>query len=156
MILAVLSDTHGSLIRMKQWMEQLGPVDGIIHLGDHWNDLDKLNADLPCPLYTVKGNCDYGDGDTENILSFMGHRIFITHGHTYRAKMGTALIAERARELGAEAALYGHTHQRDIHYESGVLMMNPGSLGRSLDHPSYGILVVNKEGIVPKLQLLNG
>ena len=48
----------------------------------------------------------------------------------------------RARELGCEVALYGHTHRASIETVNGVLLVNPGALG-AFAGASYAYLVVH-------------
>ena len=45
------------------------------------------------------------------------NKLFVTHGHAYGVKSGLGRLAERAKTLGADVVLYGHTHipeQREI------------------------------------------
>ena len=53
-----------------------------------------------------------------------------------------------ARERGAQALLYGHTHIPHIDYHDGQWLVNPGSIG---DHrrPSYGVLTVEGDKLSP-------
>jgi predicted phosphodiesterase len=56
-----------------------------------------------------------GNGDAENlppsdVLDFVGHRFFLTHGHLYRIYAGYDTLITSAAAMGADAALFGHTH----------------------------------------------
>ena len=55
-----------------------------------------------------------------------------------------------AEELGARAALFGHTHAPFAGYAGGVLLVNPGALkdGR------YAVLRIAEDAIEPRLEKL--
>ncbi|OPX92362.1 metallophosphoesterase [Pelotomaculum sp. PtaB.Bin117] len=154
MRLAVFSDSHGRLTFAFQALRSAGPVDLILHAGDHCSDGLKLGAETGIPVKAVRGNCDYGlDGLAEEIVELSGRRILLTHGHLAGVKQpssrGNLLAA--ARENGVEAVIFGHTHVAVFEHEGGVLLFNPGSIARPLDQerPSYGILEITGEGIIP-------
>ena len=47
-----------------------------------------------------------------------------------------------AKERGCDIALYGHTHEADVHEEGEVLVVNPGCMTRYTPVPTYCYLVV--------------
>ena len=61
-----------------------------------------------------------------------GVKLFMTHGHNQKVKATLALLKKEAREMGAQAALFGHTHSAYCCEEDGLWLLNPGSCG------SYG------------------
>ena len=71
-----------------------------------------------------------------------GLSVFCCHGHRYGVKSGLARLAARAKELGCEVALYGHTHRAAVEEVDGVLCVNPGSAGAYSD-ASYCYLVLH-------------
>ncbi len=134
MKLLVLSDSHSGLSFMRMAVDKLNP-DGIIHLGDHYDDGCVLAEENPMlPIYQVPGNCDRyrcPPGTPELLcISIAGVRVMMTHGHKYHVKMGIGGLLAEARRLEAQAVLYGHTHQPDCHREAdGLWVLNPGSSG---------------------------
>ena len=121
MKIIVLSDTHG--------YEAAGIFDGadaVIHLGDCFSD--EIHTNLP--IYRVKGNCDAENAPTEQLLELCGRKIFITHGHLYGVKQSLNRLYYRAEELGADAALFGHTHAAFCERVGNILLLNPGSISR--------------------------
>ena len=55
----ILSDSHGVISNMKQAVIRSSP-DGILHLGDCWQDGQRLHQLFPqLPFYQVPGNCDF-------------------------------------------------------------------------------------------------
>ena len=147
MRLLVLSDSHGSVDRMSLAARRSKP-DAILHLGDHIGDARKLYVQFPdVAFYMVKGNCDANAaGETEQLFTLDGVRIFMTHGHKYNIKNGLAAFVNRAQATDARIALYGHTHIARILQTEDVWLMNPGQMVRhdSKHHASYGIITLVK------------
>lgn len=126
--IGVISDSHGArgaLSNVLMRMEAAGAIDCLVHLGDGFSDLDNYLTAFPRVL-RVCGNCDGASGD-EITERFGGVDLFMTHGHAYHVRMTTALLASRAREIGARAALFGHTHTPFCDNRSPVLLLNPGA-----------------------------
>ena len=141
----VISDVHGRL-RDLRWVLQNEPADALFFLGDGLYDLDTAlelrKTPLPCPVYRVRGNCDVGSPDpAEGLAPFAGVLFFYTHGHHYGVKMGADRLAETAGARGADVALFGHTHVRELQRGAGAAaaVFNPGSLR---DGRSYGVVTV--------------
>ena len=58
MKLLVLSDSHSSLRFMRLCMDKVKP-EGVIHLGDYYDDGEVLKEEYPGVLFRqVPGNCD--------------------------------------------------------------------------------------------------
>ena len=75
----------------------------------------------------------------------------MTHGHKHNVKQTLAMLLRDARAEGAQVALYGHTHIRDLHREEdGLLVMNPGAAGFA---GSAGLIEI-KNGTVVASRLL--
>ncbi len=83
-----------------------------------------------------------------------GIKIFACHGHLYSVKTTLARLAKRAKELGCQVALYGHTHEARESVIDGVTLLNPGSLSRYADK-SYLYLIVNDGKITYKTVRVN-
>lgn len=146
MRLLVISDSHGYTGRLGTILmkaEAEGPLDGVIHLGDGYNDLQDYLPHLP-PVYQVAGNCDFFRTDTLAIHDFSGARLLLTHGHLQHVKSNTDALLSFALQQNARAALYGHTHVQKMEWKNGILLLNPGaaSSGRC------AILTINRLGAV--------
>lgn len=139
MKLLVFSDSHSHYEKIAEAISiQKTPCDAVVFLGDGLRDIEKIKEKIyPTPVFSVKGNCDFLAGDTEEerLLSLEGVKIFITHGHLYGAKSGYGRLLYRARELEADLVLFGHTHcPLDYVYEISdkkIRLFNPGSIGHS-------------------------
>ena len=136
MKILVLSDSHSSQRFMKKCVEKIKP-DAIVHLGDYYDDGETLAELYPhIPVHQVAGNCDKYRCPTHarEMLCYPlgGVMTYMTHGHTLYVKSGIGGLVAEARRFGAQAALYGHTHNPDCHQEQdGLWILNPGSAGHS-------------------------
>ena len=141
----VISDVHGRL-RDLRWVLQNETADAMFYLGDGLYDLNAAlelrREPVPYPIYRVAGNCDVNYSEpSEGLAPFGGVLFFYTHGHHYGVKMGSERLAECAGERGADVALFGHTHRRELVRGVGTAstVFNPGSLR---DGGSYGIITI--------------
>ena len=164
----IVSDTHGRadvltrLIEHRKKLLKRGEVLHLIFLGDGLNDL------FSCPhydgviAYAVRGNCDFSvpfgpygeDIPTESLIELCGHKIFIAHGHTLDVKSTRVRLYQRAAELGADIALFGHTHSPIEDYITServpslakpLAVFNPGSLGYGA---SFGNLSLSRDAFL--------
>lgn len=146
----LISDTHGNRRAVEELDHLFAESDYIIHLGDTSDDGAKIRAKYPDKTYLLNGNCDFMKlGENELTLEIEGLKIFATHGHLYSVKYTFEKLAARAKELGCNIALYGHTHRADERELHGIKLINPGSLSR-YSQKSYGYLVIDGEKAVFK------
>ena len=145
MKIGVMSDTHGSLEYFEKAIKTLSDCDVLLHGGDilyHGprNDLpkgynpkvvvEKLNS-LENILIT-KGNCE-SDVDQmvlnhpiqgPYVLSQFGEiRILLTHGYI-DSKEETI---RKAKNMGADILILGHTHIKELFIDESLIVLNPGS-----------------------------
>ena len=144
MLILVISDTHGRITNAVNIIEKLKP-DYILHLGDVVRDVEDLEAIFPSKdIIAVSGNNDFWASAkysaTERLLDIGGKKIFMCHGHTYGVKRDNARVVLKARQMGAEIALYGHTHSAYNENHDGIQVINPGSYG------TYAIIEMDKSG----------
>jgi putative phosphoesterase len=64
------------------------------------------------------------------VLDFRGHRFFWCHGHRYSLYRSYDTLIAVTQNNGADVALFGHTHVPSLDNEDGLLLINPGSVGR--------------------------
>ncbi len=132
MKILVLSDSHGSLTFMQKCADAIKP-DAIVHLGDFYDDGNAIRRENPqIPFFQVPGNCDASrcpPSQPQTIVTdVLGAKLYMTHGHLHRVKLTQHFLLRDARNAGAQAALYGHTHTPDCRQESdGLWVLNPGS-----------------------------
>ncbi|MDR0300715.1 MAG: YfcE family phosphodiesterase [Treponema sp.] len=138
--LLAFSDTHGNIPALKAVMnwakDRLPPNDTICcaaFMGDGISDL-RPAADATgfyCDWNLVSGNNDYRASVPEAaVFDFCENRFFICHGHRHSLYGGYHSLTAAARNSQANVVLYGHTHVPSYNNIDGLLVINPGSVGR--------------------------
>ena len=136
----VLSDTHGNvapLIKVMNWArDRLPPNDSICaatFLGDGISDLHKAvdATGFFCDWKLVCGNNDYGHLTPESVVfDFCGYRFFMCHGHRHGVYVSYHSLVTAAQSNEANVVLFGHAHVPFYKTVEGILLLNPGSVGR--------------------------
>ena len=143
MIIAVVSDTHGIELPVAYSLQR-NKVDIVLHLGDYASDAKKIEQITGMEIYAVAGNCDENSKDVpeELVLEIRRKKFFLTHGHNYDVDNGIDKIVEKAKGVGADYALFGHTHVHIRERVDGITVLNPGSttLPRKGDTKGYYII----------------
>ena len=132
MRIVVFSDTHGNFSAMHKIFKRNGNADLFIFLGDGENELEQLKIQyIDCKILNVSGNCDVCSSalNSREITLPGGHKIFFTHGNKWGVKYSTDKLLVKAKEIGADIVLFGHTHCRYCETRDGVFLLNPGSAG---------------------------
>lgn len=140
MKIIAVSDSHGSLFPLKEIMNRHRNADVVIHCGDSRREMEEIKLLYPDKEYhEVKGNCDFSSMLPEKeLFTLDGVRFFVTHGHLYNVKYTLTNLDFAAREVGADVALFGHTHQPLDTYHDGLHLINPGSCGGY--QPTYAVI----------------
>lgn len=150
MKILIVSDTHGRYVNLEAVINKVKPIDLLIHLGDIEGESDYIEAIAPCETEIVSGNNDYFTSLLrEKLIEVGNYKVFLTHGHYYGVNFSTERLKEKARELGADIVMYGHTHIPAIELTSDVWTVNPGSISlpRQEGHiPSFIIMDIDKNG----------
>ena len=144
MIIAVVSDTHGIVLPVAYSLQR-NKVDIVLHLGDYASDAKKIEQITGMEIYAVAGNCDENSKDVpeELVLEIRRKKFFLTHGHNYDVDNGIDKIVEKAKEVGADYALFGHTHVHLRERVDGITVLNPGSTTLPRKGDTKGYYIVN-------------
>jgi len=153
MAILVFSDSHGDVNTMAELTGEQRPQQ-VIHLGDHYSDLEKLKRLFPdIPMLGVRGNCD-APGSPESLQTTIGGiRILILHGHRQRVKENMECLYYTALESRADLVLFGHTHCPLKEREGKVRFLNPGSIGKG-HPPSYALLRIDCGSVQAEIRYL--
>ncbi len=146
MRILVVSDTHGDTATLKSLIGGPHGAGALFFLGDGLADLSRCRHLFGGHVFAVRGNCDFNrDTDADGFTTFLGNRIFYTHGHGYEVKMGYQPIKKAAMQRAAGIVLCGHTHVPYLEYDNGLYLFNPGALcgGRGMAK-SYGIIEIEE------------
>lgn len=147
MRIIVTSDVHRRTGILLDIIERhYETTDLFINLGDSENEVDEALMVYPkLKIERVAGNCDwYSTLPASKIINARGKKIFISHGHQQYVKHGYQMIEEKAKEIGADICLFGHTHTPYVERKDGIYYMNPGAVCNSL----YGIIDIEPSGII--------
>lgn len=148
----VISDTHGNVNLALKAHSLSEPVDIIFHLGDGSDDADLMREVLDVPVINVAGNCDIGSkAPREQVWECYGKKILLSHGDAYGVKAGLSRLDQRARGIGADAVLFGHSHLALNEFRSELLVLNPGTLMQACRHRTYAVMTVTSDGITASL-----
>lgn len=154
MKILVLSDSHGKLENFYTAISFFeDEISCIIHLGDFFQDAKKIEKKYSkIPIFYVAGNNDFLEDKTEKYVNIFGKKVFLTHGHRYNVYFGADKLFYKAKEMGADICLFGHTHNPFAEQSEGVFILNPGSISypRALDKPTFAILEMEESQISAK------
>ncbi len=141
MRIIIFSDTHGNYARAVKAVNEAGPVDLVIHLGDEYADGVLVGQFCQLPVLAVPGNCDTGCAEPRlRTATMAGKRILITHGDSYGVKNGLHHLIKKGLAERADIVLFGHTHQSLVQQADRILLVNPGTLQYRATIPSYAVL----------------
>ena len=148
----IVSDSHRNRAALNRLDAVFAECDCIIHLGDTSSDGSMIRSDFAGKTYLLNGNCDVPRlGEDTLTLEIAGVKIFACHGDRLGVKRGTAELARRAAEGGADIALFGHTHRAVEEQKDGVTLFNPGTLSRYAAFKSYLYLAVYDKKFTGKI-----
>ncbi len=160
----VLSDSHGYGALMKKAIQAEKPFDYLVHCGDIEGPRQVIDSEPDYELIAVRGNCDSSpDLEIEEIFKAGFYNIWVTHGNKYNVKyeMDLRSLLEAGKKRRADIVLFGHSHYAEVvrDPESGILMMNPGSIGMprsSAEKATYGILTLTEDyDIIPEIKTID-
>lgn len=157
MKILIVSDSHGDTAALRKAIARENP-DRVFHLGDVERDAQRIAASFPAlPMDAVQGNCDAysgGSGPDELLVTAGGVNFFLTHGHRYHVKMGTALLFRAGLDAGADVVCFGHTHRAVCKKQNGVWLVNPGSAAGIGAPASYAVAEAENGSVSVELREL--
>ncbi|AKL98224.1 metallophosphoesterase [Endomicrobium proavitum] len=130
MLIGILSDTHDSLVCIKQAIEffNLRNVNLVLHCGDIFSPSAAQEfAKLNCGFKAVFGNNDFERAALENIISSFG--IIKPEPFEFTIENKKFVMSHRpllhvSKEYNY--IFYGHTHKPKIEKSEETLFLNPG------------------------------
>ena len=146
----IVSDTHRRNENYIKVLEQVSPVDMVIHCGDIEGSEYLIAQSAGCPVQMVTGNNDFfSDLPREKEFNVGRYKVWLTHGHNYYVSMSNENLKHEARMHGVDIVIYGHTHKPVVDIEDDIIAVNPGSLTYPRQEnrkPSYIIMELDREG----------
>lgn len=143
----IISDSHGNKKNIMQILEKETDAQKVIFLGDGLSDIAQIKNLYPSfDFEVVRGNCDIGtDIPSMQILALGGLRVLICHGDGFDVKMSLLGLRRAAITMGANVALYGHTHKQYYEYLDGLYIFCPGSVEKNIPANAnicYGVMEI--------------
>lgn len=154
MILGIMSDSHGDLAAVKRAADFAGEADLWLHAGDLCPDAEFLARYSGKRVISVAGNCDglAAASKADEFFEVEGKKIWLTHGHQARVKLGLGQLVDWAGHYEADLVVYGHTHIADISSCGKLQILNPGSVSRPYHtKPSFLKVRIEKGAFLPEL-----
>ncbi len=125
MRILVLSDSHGRVGLIQDLIEKEN-FDKAIFLGDGLKDFEYIDDER---FIKLAGNCDwFSDESKEFQLNLDKVKVFATHGHLYKVKLGLGSLLKYAKDKNFNLVLYGHTHTQKEEVIDKICFVNPGSI----------------------------
>ena len=158
----VVSDSHDREKKLLEYLDKLDTdrlgVEWLIHLGDIVSPftLRRIaeaaarkglrvvavfgnNCGEKLGLLRVAGRYGVDLAEPPRTVELGGRRILLVHG--FGSPDNTREIVYALADSGRwHAVLYGHTHEQDLAYRRGVLVLNPGEAAGALNPPSVALL----------------
>lgn len=136
MKILIVSDSHGYINNVVDYIENNEKPDMIFHLGDYVKDGIEIYNKFNIPTKIVRGNGDYMEKEFkyEEIVQVNDKKILLSHGHKYNINFSLDRLLYRGRELEVDYILFGHTHIAFIDKIKDIIVMNPGSSSRPRGH----------------------
>lgn len=146
----IVSDTHGRHKNLDRALQEAGPIDMFIHLGDVEGGEEYINAVVTCEKHIVRGNNDFFTELPREEEFFIGvQKVFISHGHNYYVSLDPQQIKEEGRARNVDIVMFGHTHRPYLDQDEDITVLNPGSLSYPRQEGrkgSYMIMEVGTDG----------
>ncbi len=156
MKIGIVSDTHNNRQAVERVVALCPDAQMWLHAGDCVPDAEYLEMLTDTGVAKVAGNSDFFSADAPDslVVEAAGHKIFLTHGHSFGVRFGVDTLVEVAKENGCDAVVYGHTHVAQI-LPGEVTVINPGSASRPRDErrPSFAVAEF-VEGEAPKVKIV--
>ena len=146
----IVSDTHRRNENFLNVVEQVKPIDLVVHCGDVEGSEDLIAEVSECPVQVVAGNNDFwSDMPKEKEFTIGDHKVWLTHGHNYYVSMNYEIIKQEARARYIDIVMCGHTHKPVVDISPDLTLINPGSLSYPRQEgrrPSYIIMEIDENG----------
>ncbi len=149
MKIGLVSDSHGGTGDLDLMLSRPETRDVRLWLfaGDVAMDAAYLDMVTPEDVEVIKvaGNNDWPGTNLPDYetLDIAGHTILLTHGHIFGVNFGRQKLAQAAKDVGADIAVYGHTHVAENTVIDGVMILNPGSIARPRDERNGSFMVMD-------------
>ena len=94
--------------------------------------------------------CDFApEVKRQKLVEIDSIKIFMTHGDLFKVKENYNKIFDKAKEVEADIAMFGHTHYAENLFVEGLHLFNPGSIiPRGRNYGSVGYMEIQNGKIL--------
>lgn len=128
----VFSDSHGRTEYVMRMLDKEQECKTVFFLGDGMNEVERVIPMYPDKKFVVvKGNNDFQFYAEQYAYKHIeGVTLMACHGDAVSVRYTLRDLFNKAHSVRANVALYGHTHIRNVAYDSysDVCAINPGAL----------------------------
>lgn len=119
----ITSDSHGNIEVLKKIASLHQDADLFIDAGDS----ERRNFEIS-PFLSVRGNCDIFIKNNYRVDTLKDVTIYTTHGNELFFSDRT--LIDKAKNFGANIAVYGHIHIPKVNIYNDMIVICPGSVSR--------------------------
>ncbi|OPJ56309.1 metallophosphoesterase family protein [Alkalithermobacter paradoxus] len=145
MKVGILGDTHKNMRYIDEAIQYLKECDLILHTGDNFIDSKYIYKMTGVQTLGVAGNCDFEDVEDEILFNIKGYNVYLCHGHKHYVNSGIERIKQKAKDIGANIVVFGHTHEYMNHTEDDILFLNPASITSPRGGSKRGFIIMDIE-----------
>ena len=128
----VFSDSHGRAEYVMRILDKEPDCQTVFFLGDGMGEVERVIPMYPDKKFiAVKGNNDFQYyAEPYAYKHIDGVTFMACHGDMLSVRYTLRDLFNKAHSVRANVALYGHTHVKNVAYDSysGVCAVNPGAL----------------------------
>ncbi|MBS3992036.1 MAG: YfcE family phosphodiesterase [Erysipelothrix sp.] len=141
MKIIITSDVHGHMDRLEKLALIHQDADYFLDAGD-----SEGNEFMIRPFISVEGNNDrFNTFPKTRVIDCGDVKIYMTHSHEFFTSQRDEGLVKKAKRLGCQIAVYGHSHVPEVKQLHGVTLICPGSLYYNRDRSPIGYVVLNIE-----------
>ena len=138
MKIIITSDVHGHFDRLKRLAFFHQDADNFLDAGDSEGSETSIK-----PFISVEGNNDQRHSFPKTRVIDCGIvKIYMTHSHEFFSSQRDEGLVKKAKRLGCQIVVYGHSHVPSVREINGVTLICPGSLHYNRDRSPIGYVVV--------------
>lgn len=139
MKIVITSDVHGNFARLQRIALLHHDADYFLDAGD-----SEGNESIIRPFISVEGNNDpYLIFPKTRVIECGDIKIYMTHSHEFFSSQREEGLVKKAKRLGCQIVVYGHSHVPDVKEVHGVTLICPGSLYYNRDRSPIGYVILN-------------
>jgi hypothetical protein len=139
--IVITSDVHGHIERLERIAHIHHDADFFLDAGD-----SEATESMILPFVSVEGNNDmFHAFPKTRVIDAPPHKIYMTHSHEFFISQRDEGLVKKAKRLGCDIVIFGHSHVPLVQEMYGVTLINPGSLYYNRDRSpiSYMVLTID-------------